>query len=188
MLTLSAVISLAASARCAEPLRFRGTVKLGQPYRYRVDSGLIFGLEPTLPKQSGCDGWRVWIGTSEGKNFADIATGPLHGLSNLDICASDFRNSDNSGPNQTGPKNVNRPGKLREFRFVTTRAENERLRGALMNIATLTELLRRVNRGSLRIVRLSLGQLKSGSQPTIEQIDFLVELDIRPVRVADDQP
>lgn len=57
-----------------------------------------------------------------------------------------------------------------------------------MNIATLTELLRHVHRGSLRIVRLSLGQLKSGSQPTIEQMDFLVELDIRPVRVVDDQP
>jgi len=42
---------------------------------------------------------------------------PAHGLSADLLRAADFRNSDNTGPNAVGPKNVNAAGELRTIRY-----------------------------------------------------------------------
>jgi hypothetical protein len=42
---------------------------------------------------------------------------PSHGVSANVPRAADFRNSDNTGPNETGPKNVNAAGAFREVEF-----------------------------------------------------------------------
>jgi hypothetical protein len=178
VLTVSAALVLAASFSFGGPLRLGGTVKRGQFFRHRLNRSLIFGLDPT--EGANCDGWHAWVGPSREENFSDLATGPLHGFSVLDVCATDFRNSDNSGPNVPGSLNVNRPGRVRQFRFVTTRDEQEKLYRLAENPATANDVLPhvRLNKGSLTITRLSLGHLDPGMPPTIEQMDFAAELDI----------
>ena len=148
--------------------------------RRRLNSNLIFGLDPSELRTVNCEGWHAWIGPSRDQNFSDLATGPLHGFSTLDICAADFRNSDNSGPNGPGPLNVNRPGKVRQFRFVIARAEQEQMYRLAENPVSANDILPhvRLNKGSLTITRLSLGLLEPGMPPIIEQMDFVVELDI----------
>ena len=65
------------------------------------------------------------------KTYALIATTPrYHGLIETDICGSDFRNSDNSGANAPGPKNVNRPQEIRRFRFVANQSDYQVLHNA----------------------------------------------------------
>jgi hypothetical protein len=69
----------------------------GQHFKHGTNVGLVFGFNPTDASQ-GCEGWRICVGPSESQPyFADLAARPQHGLTTLDICASDFRNSDNSG-------------------------------------------------------------------------------------------
>jgi hypothetical protein len=76
--------------------------------------------------------------------------------------------------------NVNRPGKVREFRFVTTRADEEQLFKLAENPATANAILARIRfrNGSVTITRLSLGRLEPGTPPIIEQMDFVVVLDV----------
>jgi hypothetical protein len=175
--TVSTALVLAASFGFGGPVRIKGTVKRGQPFRHRLNNSLVFGLDPTEVKTTNCDGWHAWIGTSREENFSDLATGPSHGLNALDLCAVDFRNTDNSGPNNGG---VNRPGKHRQFRFVTTPAEQEHLYRLAENPTTAHDesTHMRLGSGSFTITRLSLGHLQPGIPPTIKQMDFTVDLDI----------
>jgi hypothetical protein len=187
---LVAVAVLPVGLHGAETIRFKGTVRRGQPFRHTVTNGLIFGLDPTV-EGAPCQGWEIWIGPSEQmKTYALIATtARRHGLIETDICGSDFRNSDNSGPNSLGPKNVNRPQEIRQFRFVATQGDYEVLRRAneALDRNTMTgkqvsaEISEhgRVRKGRLNITGLSLGNLHVGSQPAIERMDFTVELDAR---------
>jgi hypothetical protein len=178
--TVAAALMLASCLSSGERLRFHGTIQRGEPFLRRLNSDLAFGLDATEWRTANCDGWHVWVGPSRDANFADLATGPLHGFSPLDICAADFRNGDNSGPNGPGPLNVNRPGKVREFRFVTTRADEEQLFKLAENPATANAILARIRfrNGSVTITRLSLGRLEPGTPPIIEQMDFVVVLDV----------
>lgn len=177
--TVSATLMLASYLSFGEQLRFRGTVRRGEPFLHRLNSGLAFGLDATKWRTTNCDGWHIWIGPSRDANFADLATGPRHGSSTLDICAADFRNSDNSGPNSPGPLNVNRPCKVRDFRFVISSADNEQLFNLAENTATgnAPPPHIRFHNGSITITHLSLGRLQPGTPPTIEQMDFVVVLD-----------
>jgi len=166
-IVLLALAALPISLNGADIIRFKGTVKRGEPFQYKVHDGLIFGLRPkrdTDPYQ----GWQFWLGPSEQiDTYAAIATGPTHGLTDMDICASDFRNSDNSGPNQNGPKNVNRPQRLRHFRFVINQTDYETLDNAEAANQVTSEVLQHVNTGRVNITGLSLGNLHAGSHPTI---------------------
>ncbi len=173
-----------------ETVRFRGTVSRGESFRHKVADGLIFGLDPTT-ESDPCQGWQIWIGRSEQmKTYATIATTPRsHGLLVTDICGADFRNSDNSGPNGPGPKNVNRAQEMRQFHFVASQSDYQILynayealdRKAMTLEQVSSEISQRghVRAGKLKIVGLSLGNLHVGSQPTIERMDFTVELDTR---------
>ena len=174
----------------AEAIQFKGTVKRGESFRHTVNDNLILGLDATL-ESDPCQGWQIWIGPSEQvKTYAQIATTPRgHGLIETDICGSDFRNLDNSGPNVPGPKNVNRPQRMRQFRFVATQGDYDVLhnayealdRNSLTAEEASSEILQHghVRTGRLNITSLSLGNLYVGSQPAIERMGFTVQLDIR---------
>jgi hypothetical protein len=187
---LVAVAALPVFLNGAETIRFKGTVRRGESFRHKVSDGLIFGLAPTM-ESDPCQGWQIWIGPSaQVKTYALIATTPrYHGLIETDICGSDFRNSDNSGPNAPGPKNVNRPQEMRHFRFVTNQSDYQLLHKAYEaldrntltaeRVASEVEQHGHVRTGKLNITGLSLGNLHVGSQPTIERMEFTVELDLR---------
>jgi hypothetical protein len=163
----------------AETIQFKGTVRLAESYRHRVADGLMVGPDPTAASDP-CQGWQMWVGPSEKmKTYALIATTPRHhGLLETDICASDFRNSDDSGRSVPGPGNVNRPQEIRQFRFVATQKDYEVLRRAYeaLDRNTMTgeqvsaEISQRghVRTGRLKITGLSLGK----------RMDFTIELEI----------
>jgi hypothetical protein len=186
--SLLAVTALPISPIGAAIIRFNATVKRGESFQHKVSNGLIFGLDPTR-EGDPCQGWQIWLGPSKQiKTYATIATTPYHhGLIATDICGSDFRNSDNSGPNAPGAKNVNRPQQGRQFTFVTTQRDYEAVhkaydaldRHSLTSEQVSSEVLQHVHTGKLNITGLSLGNLQVGTQPTIERMEFTVELDLR---------
>jgi hypothetical protein len=53
---------------------------------------------------------------------------PAHGITADVVAAFHFRNSDNSGPNEVGPKNVNAPQEIRQITYDGFRAEIRLLR------------------------------------------------------------
>lgn len=187
------LFALTALPICSGPaiIRFNGAVKRGDSFQRKVSDGLIFGLDPTK-ESDPCQGWQIWLGPSEQiKTYAAIATTPLfHGLIDTDICGSDFRNSDNSGPNTPGPKNVNRPQPVRHFEFVTNQSDYEAVvnaydalnRNALTAEQVSSQVLQYYHTGKLNITGFSLGNLHVGAQPTIERMEFTVELNLRSAR------
>lgn len=161
------LFALTALPICSGPaiIRFNGAVKRGDSFQHKVSDGLIFGLDPTK-ESDPCQGWQIWLGPSEQiKAYAAIATTPLfHGLIDTDICGSDFRNSDNSGPNTPGPKNVNRPQRVRHFEFVTNQSDYEAVvnaydalnRNALTAEQVSSQVLQYHHTGKLNITGFSL--------------------------------
>ncbi len=53
----------------------------------------------------------------DGKQIIQAINTPRHGISPDGVFAFHFRNSDNTGPNQIGPKNVNAPGATRFIKY-----------------------------------------------------------------------
>lgn len=100
-----------------------------------------------------------------------------------------FRNSDNSGPNEIGLKNVNAPQRLRQFYFVRTDADFRKAFDALqillwpygylkqqINEAENVHAKLLKGQGSLNIRDLKLNTLELGKQAGIDRMTFDVEL------------
>ena len=100
-----------------------------------------------------------------------------------------FRNSDNSGPNEPGPNNVNAPQELREFYFVLNEADYRSAFDALQILLwpysyskqqiDATEGAHakvRKGRGKLMIRDFKLNALEPGKQAGIDRMAFHVEL------------
>lgn len=170
------------------PVVFSGEVARGQVFARDVGGGLVFRLVPHE------QGWTVWMGTrtTTESDFVAVATPPFRGINPRDLEGWHFRNADNSGPNDVGPKNVNAPGAVRDFRFVTSEADH---RLALETLGRLLwpssdgereaagrvfeSLESRMGGGRLTIVELDLGNLEIGRPAWIERMRFEVEL-VRP--------
>src|ERR1043165_1186592 len=52
-----------------------------------------------------------------GRSLVQPTNQPGHGLTSDTLRAADFRNSDNAGPNEIGPKNVNAAGEFRQVEY-----------------------------------------------------------------------
>jgi hypothetical protein len=100
-----------------------------------------------------------------------------------------FRNSDNSGPNEPGPNNVNAPQELREFYFVLNEADYRSAFDALqillwpysyskqhIDAAEGAHAKVRKGRGKLMIRDFKLNALEPGKQAGIDRMAFDVEL------------
>jgi len=185
-----ATLGLGASEARAEaprslPLAFSGEVARGQAFEREVGGGLLFRL---VPHESG---WTIWMGTAAttASDFVAVATPPFRGMNSRDIEGWHFRNADNSGPNEVGPKNVNAPGQVRDFRFVMGEADHR------LALETLGRLLwpsgegereaagrvfetieSRMSDGRLTIVELDLGNLEIGRRAWIGRMRFEIEL------------
>ncbi len=95
-----------------------GLIKKGQKFERQVGEDLFFRL---IPQQLG---WGIFLGTqaNSADNFARVVTPPYRGINVLDIEGWHFRNSDNTGSNRAGLKNINAPQETREFYFVLSPA------------------------------------------------------------------
>jgi len=166
------------------PITFRGKVSRGQIFEEVILDGLIFRLDPL--KQ----GWEIWIGdkSETGHNFSGVATPPFHGINARYIEGWHFRNSDNSGPNEAGEKNVNAPQYERNFCFFLNETDYQiayyRLNDQLLSSEEEGQEIRekysliKSRAGILRINDLKLGNLIVNEQAWIEYMEFEVELSL----------
>lgn len=162
-----------------------GTVSRGESFNRELPGGLAFKLQPHR------HGWIIWIGDPAypAESYGVVATPPYRGIHSLALWGFHFRNSDNTGPNERGPKHVSTPGKRREFRMVLNRAD---YRSALDAIDVLLRPLKRTREeivkaentlengkfghGVLRVKTLELGNLKAGERAWIERVTFTLDL------------
>ena len=165
-------------------VKFSGEALKGQSFARQMAANLFFRLAPDEL------GWSISVGTqAAGKNFCGVVTPPYRGLNALAIEGWHFRNSDNSGSNEPGPKNVNAPRELREFYFVLNEADYRRAFDALQIIlwpysyskqqidaAERAHAKLRKGTGKLTIRELQLNALEPGKLAGIDRIAFDVDL------------
>lgn len=164
---------------------FGGDVLKGRLFEKHIGANLFFRL---VPQELG---WTIAIGNKADtvKNFCGIVAPPYRGVNALQIEGWHFRNADNSGPNQVGPKNVNAPQELREFYFVLNEVDYRSATAALdiflwpysyskeqIDGAERAHAMLRKGHGTLTIRDLKLNTLERGKQAGIERMTFHVAL------------
>lgn len=168
----------------AEPstrVSFQGKVLKGEIFEEALSDSLLFRLDPLK------HGWEIWVGDNMAAehNFSAVATPPFHGINARYIEGWHFRNSDNSGPNEAGEKNVNAPQYQREFCFFLNDSDYQ-MAYAWLNDQQSSEgdrqesaenySLERARAGTLKINHLELDNLVVDEQAWIESMEFEVEL------------
>jgi hypothetical protein len=166
------------------PITFKGKVSRNQIFEEEVLNNLTFRLDPLE------QGWEIWMGdkSETGHNFSSVATPPFHGINARFIEGWNFRNSDNSGPNKAGEKNVNAPQYERRFCFFQDESDYQIAYYWLNNQLLSSEEERQENKekfsmiksrtGILRINNLELGNLIVNDRAWIEDMEFEVELNL----------
>jgi hypothetical protein len=162
----------------------RGSVRRGDSFEAPVDSTRTFHLQPFS------EGWTIEV-KGAGGDFCRPLTGPYRGTNALEIFGWHFRNSDNSGPNEVGDKNVNAPQENRQFLCAATESDRA-LADATLDlvlwsadvpprkideaVATRERLIASAQHGRLDITSMTLGNLGAGKRPWIESMRFRFEL------------
>lgn len=184
------MLALLGSTALAETSRFRGEVARGDTVLHTIEhGGQVFEFR-LLPAS---DGWVVWVGdpVNRDRNLVAAATLPLRGGVNPAVIEGwHFRNKDNTGPNEPGPKGVDAPQMRREFAFVLNGADFVRARQALETLLRRKELpAKEVEaakdalaaipkaRGTLIIEALELSSLAQGEHAFIERMAFSVTIE-----------
>jgi len=172
-------------------LNFSGEVSRGQIFEKEIAQDLVFRLTPTKY------GWNIWMGNKvqPDHDFVGMVTPPFHGMNARYVKGWHFRNSDNSGPNEAGEKNVNAPQKERRFYFVLNEADYQ-VASIAYDILHYPSLLSKdlseqskkqileqreklePREGELAITRIELGNLIVGEQAWIDYMEFEVTLDL----------
>jgi len=153
-------------------IRITGEVSEGKVFMQAFGPGFYFCLDPTPY------GWLIVI--RDRRKIEDLSrlTPPFHFVPNpREIEGWHFRNADNSGPNEAGEKNINAPGKIREFIFSpevgkTINSPDAKRQPTPEEI----EQVGRFGRGKLKILDYRLGALKIGEQAKFEWMRFEVDL------------
>ena len=162
-------------------------VSRGRIFEHEISDNILFWLKPFS------EGWRIWIGDKSNKNhnFCAIMTPPFHGINPLNIEGWHFRNRDNTGPNDTGVKNVNAPQEDRNFYFILN--ENDFILAEKAyeirahNVPSLSQeqeqILKKYKElisceGKLKVTKLELGNLIKDKKAWIEYMEFEVVLDL----------
>ena len=144
------LLCLAQAEGPVDEREFRHAIYPGKPRKVSI----LFTLKPERAETSSSDPIEVWPGlwlralplshvqVKQGKfaysfqfsadsSFDKIlhpSNQPAHGITADVVAAFHFRNSDNSGPNEVGPKNVNAPQEIRQIAYNGFRAEIHLLR------------------------------------------------------------
>ncbi len=188
LLCLLAAPRIAAPAECAgdaSELTVDGAVTRGERFAWPLPGGLAFELRPLL------QGWVIWIGdpARPEDNYATVATPPFRGPNPTLIQGWHFRNADNTGPNASGPGNVNAPQHTRRFRFVLDKARFDTAMATLgvafwpgdrgpAEVDAARDAFRAIEKadGTLQITDLELGNLVAGERAWIERARFTLRL------------
>lgn len=162
----------------------RGTVTRGGVFEAPIDSTRTFRLHPFS------EGWTIEVKGPGGDHCRPL-TPPYRGTNALEIFGWHFRNSDNTGPNEAGEKNVNAPGEDRRFLCAATESERAQAESTLDLVLwsadvppkkideamqTRERLADAAQHGRLDITGMTLGNLGVGKRPWIESMRFRFEL------------
>ena len=146
----------------------KGEIRKGESFDFTFGPDLVFHLEP-IPT-----GWMITVRHKEGGDDLSRLTPPLHFFPNPRYIEGwHFRNSDNSGPNEPGAKNVNAPGEVRDFIFSPDVGRD--MTGSSPTPEEI-EKIRAYGQGSLTILEYRLGNLESGKEASMEWMRFEVSL------------
>lgn len=123
-------------------------------------------------------GWMITILDERGDHDISRLTTPFHFVPNdREIEGWHLRNSDNSGPNAIGPKNVNAPQKIRHFIF--SPEVGRTIDGRNATRKPTSEEIQRVGefgRGTLTITDYRLNNLMPGKRAGFAWMKFKVQL------------
>lgn len=151
---------------------FVGEIRAGERFDRPFGGHYRFVLEPMAT------GWLIVV-REDGRD-EDLArlTPPLHFTPNpREIEGWHFRNSDNTGPNEAGEKNVNAPGDVREFIFSpgVGKAIDPPDAGRAPTPEEI-DAVRADGRGTLILLGHELDNLEPGAQATMKSMRFEVVL------------
>ena len=147
---------------------FHGKVLRGERFIHKLSESLTFELAPIDY------GWEIAVRIAErpDENIARL-TPPFHSVPNPRFIEGwHFRNADNTGPNEAGPKNVNAPQEVREFIF-------SREVGSTIHYPPSSDDIDEISKdghGTLTITELQLGNLEPGQKAHIEAMEFSAEI------------
>jgi hypothetical protein len=168
-------------------MKFSGAVSRGQTFEQEIPPNLVFRLVPS-PDELG---WTISVGekTHPDRDFSGVVTPPYRSINPRSIMGWHFRNSDNSGPNEPGEKNVNAPQEVRGFYFVLNQTDYQIISETLNKllwpadfseeeIAQARKTYEEVAKGQGRLVitKMELGNLQLNQQAWFEYMEFEVEL------------
>lgn len=165
-------------------LTFNGQISQGQIFEQEISQTLVFRLNP---RQYG---WEIWMGdkTKLLDDYVSVVTPPYYGMNASEIEGWHFRNSDNSRPNEPGPKLIQAPQKERRFYFVVNEDDYQIAYDGLDTRQIDSEEERKQRQeqreqlepreGRLTITQLELGNLEIEERAWIESMEFEVELNL----------
>lgn len=185
ILLLIFLFSAHLSAQDPQTVTIHGEGRRGEVFEHSIRPNLVFRL---IPLEFG---WLISVGDTvePGNNFCAVVTPPYRGINPIYLEGWHFRNSDNSAPNDVGPKNVNAPGEEREFSFMLNAQDYQKAFDALQKLMSsysyssqevdsagqTHEQLPRGN-GKLTVKELRLNNLEVGKHAGIDSMKFDVEL------------
>jgi hypothetical protein len=155
-----------------QTIEFHGDISAGESYTKSFGSDYQFMLLPID------HGWFILI--QDNRLTVDISrlTPPFHFVPNpRNIEGWHFRNSDNTGPNDSHEKNVNAPQEVRDFIFSPEVGRS--INGPGSNSQPTSDDVEKVGqfgRGKLTILDYRLKDLEFGKQAGFEWIKFHVTL------------
>jgi hypothetical protein len=148
------------------------TIRKGESFEFPFGPDFLFCLEPTEL------GWTAVVREKARTEDLSRLSPPLHGAINpRDIEGWHFRNSDNTGPNEPGDKNVNAPGAERGFIFSPAVGRTIDGPGAKTEpTPEEIEAVRSFGRSVLTIIRYRLDNLEQGKKAGLAFMGFSAEL------------
>lgn len=151
---------------------FEGELEQGRTFVRGFGDRFTFFLRP-IPH-----GWIIEVQDERGTEDISRLTPPWHFVPNPRYLEGwHFRNSDNTGPNAAGEKNVNAPGEIRSFIF--SPEVGGTIDGPHAGREPTYEEVQRVEqfgRGTLTITEHRLNNLVPGQQAGFDWIRFRVEM------------
>ena len=151
---------------------FHGELKEGQTFVRGVGDRFAFFLKPID------HGWMIEVRDDSGAEDISRLTPPWHSEPNpRHVEGWHFRNSENTGPNEAGPKNVNAPQEIRSFIF--SPEVGRTIDGPVAKRKPSDEEVQRIGefgRGKLTILEYRLKNLVPEERAGFAWMKFRVEL------------
>ena len=168
LLGLASCADSEAHAAARNTVVFTGEVERGQLFARGFGERFAFLLRP------GKHGWWITIHDERGTRDLSVYTPPWHTPNPRDVVGWHFRNSDNTGPNECGEKNVNAPQEERPFIF--SPEVGRTIPSASKPSHEEMDRIRAFGRGLLTIEDYRITEIYPGYRASFEWLSFRVEL------------